>query len=92
MKCYDCEPFYLVATFFGGHAVCFNIQYSHECITLYPSCWTASPVKSASAAREQRQVAGLWPGHGTPHRDSPPAHSRPQDSYSTFYFPLTRDL
>lgn len=79
-------------SFFWGEIVCVNIQYSHECITLYPSCWPASPVKSVSAAREESQAVGLWPGHGTPHMDSHPAHSPPQDSYSNFYFPLTRDL
>lgn len=67
-------------------------MHQHECVTLYPSCWPASPVKSVSAARGQSQAVGPWPEHGTPHRGSRPAHIPPLDSGSNFYFLLTRDL
>lgn len=70
----------------------FIITHKHKCVTLYPSCWPASPVKSVSAARGQSQAAGPWPEHGTPRRGSRPARSPALDSDSNFYFPLTSDL
>lgn len=67
-------------------------MHRRECVTLYPSCWPASPVKSTSAARGPSQAAGPWPEHGTPHRGSRPARSPRLDSDSNSYFPLTSGL